>query len=135
MSEEQKVSATYLIIKNSEVFYLDKDEVTIGRSPTNDFLAPDLRVSRGHAKISKVNDKYLQLNGDYVLFPQKKIKEICSRYGIPFLDLTAAIYKNGGTKLFADYLHLNSRGNDVVAREITRYLSSELTADILAPDA
>ncbi len=75
----------------------------------------------------QVNDKYLQLNRDYVLFPMKKMKELCSRYGIPFLDLTESIYRNGGTELFIDYLHLNPRGNDVVAREITQYLSSELT--------
>lgn len=73
----------------------------------------------------QVDDQYLKLNRDYVLFPQRKLREICSDHRIPFLDLTETIYKSGGTALFRnDGIHLNQSGNDVIARELTVYLSS-----------
>ena len=71
----------------------------------------------------QLNDKNLQLNREYVLFPQKKLKELCNSYKIPYLDLTDAIYRNGGTRLYNDYFHLNLRGNDIVARVITDFLT------------
>lgn len=74
----------------------------------------------------QVDDKNLKINRDYVLSPQKKLKEVCDSYGISFLDLTDAIYQNGGTSLFKDYFHLKPRGNDVVAQELTDYLDSLL---------
>ena len=74
----------------------------------------------------QVNDENLKLNKDYVLYPQKRLRNLCNNYKIPFLDLTDAIYRNGGTSLFNDYLHLNPSGNDVVAHEVTDYLYSFL---------
>ena len=41
---------------------------------------------------------------------------------VPFLDLTEALYKAGGPRLFKDFLHLSPEGNDIVAREITGFL-------------
>jgi len=38
------------------------------------------------------------------------------------LDLTDPIYRNGGVALFRDYLHLNGKGNDVVADAIEKRL-------------
>lgn len=73
----------------------------------------------------QVDDQYLNLNRDYVLFPQRKLREVCSDYGIPFWDLTETIYESGGAVLFKnDGIHLNQSGNDVIARELTVYLSS-----------
>lgn len=51
------------------------------------------------------------MDREYVLFPQKKIQEICKEYNIPILDLTKQIYKNGGLKFYRDYLHLNKKGD------------------------
>ena len=45
---------------------------------------------------------------------------------IPFVDLTGELFKNGGTRLFADYLHLNAKGNDVVADAVGRDLENRL---------
>lgn len=61
-------------------------------------------------------------NESYVLYPQKRIKEILQKYEIPWMDLTSAINEGGGEKLFFDYLHLNSDGNDLVATEVTNHL-------------
>ena len=76
--------------------------------------------------MDQIDDRNLKLNRDYVLFPQKRLKEVCNSYGIPFFDLTEVIYKYGGTGLFEDYFHLNTKGDDVVARELTDYLSTFL---------
>jgi len=70
----------------------------------------------------QVNDTYRKLDEAYVLYPQSKIREICNEYAIPMLDLTDPIYRNGGAALFQDYLHLNGKGNDIVAHEIQKHL-------------
>ena len=44
-------------------------------------------------------------------------------------DLTNSIYKNGGRTLFKDYLHLNAKGNDLVAVELEMYLAEILKSD------
>jgi lysophospholipase L1-like esterase len=74
----------------------------------------------------QVNDEYRNLDQAYVFYPQRKIREICDEYEIPMLDLTEAIYREGGVKVFRDYLHLNERGNDVVANELQKYLVDTL---------
>lgn len=74
--------------------------------------------------IYQVDDNYLKIDKDYVLYPQKRIKNICVDYQIPFLDLTGPIYKRGGTDVFNDHLHLNNKGNDIVADEVTRFLNN-----------
>jgi lysophospholipase L1-like esterase len=75
----------------------------------------------------QVDDKYLKINKDYVLYPQNRIKEISAKYNIPYLDLTETLYKSGGRELFADYLHLNKKGNDIVSAEIKQYLIDKLS--------
>jgi lysophospholipase L1-like esterase len=74
----------------------------------------------------QVNPKYLPINKDFVLFPQKKITEITSKYNIPYIDLTEILLENGGIKLYRDYHHLNSAGNDVFVKVMSKYLESEL---------
>jgi hypothetical protein len=69
-----------------------------------------------------VDDTYLSLDRDYVLYPQKRIKGICAENGIPVLDLMEPLHAAGGAGLFRDYVHLTGPGNDVVADEVTRYL-------------
>lgn len=75
----------------------------------------------------QVNDRYRKLDEAYVLYPQSKIHQICDNRAIPILDLTEAIYTHGGVAFFQDYLHLNAKGNDVVADEIEKYLVDELS--------
>ena len=70
----------------------------------------------------QVNDEYRKLDPAFILYPQRKIREICEEFGIPMLDLTEALYRNGGETLFRDYLHLNSKGNDVIADVLEKYL-------------
>lgn len=74
----------------------------------------------------QVNDKYRKLDEAYILYPQGKLREICDAYAIPRLDLTESIYRNGGITLFGDYLHLNTKGNDVVTDELEKYLVDKL---------
>ncbi len=74
----------------------------------------------------QVNDDYLNINRDYVLYPQKKIKEIYKDYDIPHLDLTDTVYQNGGTALYSDYLHMNENGNDIIAKKIEEFLETNL---------
>ena len=74
----------------------------------------------------QVNDQWRKLDEPYVLYPQGKIYEICDVYGIPRLDLTESLYRNGGVTLFRDFLHLNDKGNDIVTDELEKYLVNEL---------
>jgi hypothetical protein len=60
------------------------------------------------------------------------MRAICDDYGIPRLDLTEAIYREGGMTLFRDHLHLTAQGNDVVTKELEKYLVGSLAA-VLQP--
>lgn len=73
--------------------------------------------------VDQVNVRWLKLDRDYVLFPQRKLSSICDRHGIQLLDLTDALHQ-GGTNLFKDYVHLTPEGNDLVGEQITRFLLS-----------
>ena len=74
----------------------------------------------------QVNDSYRRLDERYVLYPQRKIREICDDLGIPILDLTETLYRDGGIKLFGDHLHLNAKGNNVISNELENYLVDAL---------
>ena len=74
----------------------------------------------------QVEEQYRQLDEAYVLYPQDRIRQICDDYEIPSLDLTPAIYQNGGPTLFRDYPHLNAAGNDVAADELEKFLIERL---------
>ena len=74
-----------------------------------------------------------QLDPQYLLFPQKKIGDICQKHGILYSDLTQCLYQNGGKNLFQDYLHLNHKGNDVFATELTRLLEDHFVDALRGP--
>jgi lysophospholipase L1-like esterase len=74
----------------------------------------------------QVDDEFRKLDEAFVLYPQTMIRRICDDYAIPMLDLTDPIYKNGGVGLFKDYLHLNPRGNDLVAYDLENFLVKKL---------
>ena len=76
--------------------------------------------------VDQVDERYRKLAEAYILYPQRQIRAICDDYGIPMLDLTEAIYREGGTTLFRDHLHLNTQGNDVVTNELEKYLVDTL---------
>ncbi|MBN2501799.1 MAG: FHA domain-containing protein [Anaerolineales bacterium] len=58
MIENTETRLAFLLI-NGRVYYLTKPEVIMGRSRHNDLIIPDLRISRMHAKLSRINDRYL----------------------------------------------------------------------------
>jgi lysophospholipase L1-like esterase len=76
--------------------------------------------------VDQVDERHRTLDAAYVLYPQRQIRAICDDYGIPMLDLTEAIYRQGGTRLFRDHLHLTPQGNDVVTNELEKYLVDTL---------
>lgn len=76
---------------------------------------------------SQVDKTILSFDEKYVLYPQSRIKKIAFKNNIPFYDLTKSIRDNGDLKLYQDYSHLNAKGNDVVAKQLTQYfLDKEL---------
>jgi hypothetical protein len=84
----------------------------------------------------QLDDQLLELDREYLLYPQGRIGRICQEEGIPYLDLTEPLHAAGGPTLFADYLHLNGAGNDLVAQELTRFLlaNQPLWLDARPPD-
>lgn len=73
----------------------------------------------------QVNDAYRKLDEADLPYPQSMIPEIRDEYAIPMLDLTDPVYRKGDTKLFGDCLHLNGKGNDIVADEIQKRLLAQ----------
>ena len=59
MSDNKSSLKAFLLINGNQVYYLEKDETSIGRSGENDLVLNDQRVSRKHAKINIVNERYL----------------------------------------------------------------------------
>ena len=74
----------------------------------------------------QVDDRYRALDESYVLYPQRKIRQIADAFAIPILDLTEPLHRNGAEKLFRDYVHLTPSGNDVVANELERFLEAKV---------
>jgi hypothetical protein len=52
-------SQAYLIVDGSQIYLLSRNAVNIGRSPENELVLPDRRVSRAHAQIRLVNGRYV----------------------------------------------------------------------------
>jgi pSer/pThr/pTyr-binding forkhead associated (FHA) protein len=49
----------YLIVDGSQIFPLTGGVVSIGRSPNNDLVIQDRRVSRSHAQLRLVSSRYV----------------------------------------------------------------------------
>ncbi len=52
----------FLLLHNGQVFPLPQKEISIGRSKTNHLALEDLRVSRLHARLMPVSDRYLLID-------------------------------------------------------------------------
>lgn len=59
MSEEKSNATAFLLINGNQIYYLENEVTTIGRSSDSDLVIGVPSVSRKHAKISVVNDRYL----------------------------------------------------------------------------
>jgi lysophospholipase L1-like esterase len=70
----------------------------------------------------QLKNDYLKKDRQYVLYPQKKLTDICKRNEIPCLDLFERLYENGGTSLYTDSIHLSEKGGLVAAEKISEWL-------------
>ena len=73
----------------------------------------------------QIDEDIRKMDPDFVLFPQKRLEEICEEIDIPCLDFTEDILRGGGHVLYDDYLHLNKRGNDIVSNKLTEFISED----------
>ena len=80
---------------------------------------------------SQYDASYLARDRDYVLKPQRKLKEICERLNIPFYDL----YPDLKADLFVDDgIHLTKEGRQIVGKRVAAFFAdSHLIPD--APNA
>ena len=62
MSEENSHLSPFLLIEDNQVFNLKMAEINIGRGNDNDLVILDLQVSRTHAKIKQVNQRFLLID-------------------------------------------------------------------------
>lgn len=122
----------YFPFERREDFYLawmphGWDMTTPLLSEMRDLLARDGRkfVIVIFPVVDQIDDAYRALDLDHVLYPQRRIGAICVTIAVTCLDLTESLHAAGGKSLYRDYLHLNEKGNDVVAAEITRFLRSD----------
>lgn len=72
--------------------------------------------------VEQVDDAYRAADLDHVLYPQRRMAAICAALAVACLDLTKSLYAAGGKMLYHDHVHLNGKGNDVVATEVIRFL-------------
>lgn len=63
---------------------------------------------------------YLARDRDYVLKPQRRLKELCGRLKIPFYDLYPEM---NATMFLPDGMHLNSEGRRVVGQRLAEFLA------------
>lgn len=72
----------------------------------------------------------LEEDRSYVLKPQTKMAEVCSKHAVPLLDVFEPILEAGGEKLYYDKVHLTSEGHQIVAALVAEKL---LAHELLAP--
>jgi lysophospholipase L1-like esterase len=65
---------------------------------------------------------YLERDRAYVLYPQRRLAEICQRLQIPLLDLYPVL--DADRHLLDDKIHLTPEGRGVVARQVAELLRS-----------
>ncbi len=71
------------------------------------------------------NRAALDADAAYTRKPQGKLQEVCSRLGVPLLDLYPTFLKNLDRRLFTDGIHLTPVGHDVVANQLLDWLKTE----------
>ena len=74
----------------------------------------------------QVDDAYLSLDREYVLFPQTQVQQMARELALPLHDMTPTLHQQGGRSLYTDYLHLTGTGNDFVASELGDFVAALL---------
>jgi lysophospholipase L1-like esterase len=71
----------------------------------------------------------LEENENYVMKPQRALKQICDEAGVPLLDMYPIIGDNGGRDLLPDRIHLSKEGHVITADALYQHLvDNELVA-------
>jgi hypothetical protein len=66
---------------------------------------------------------YLARDAAYVTKPQRRLREICSRLGIAYLDVMPLVDRR--RHLQTDFIHLTNEGKTVVAQALAKFLKKE----------
>ena len=64
----------------------------------------------------------LEEDADYVLKPQRTLKQICDEAGVPLLDMYPILRDNGGWDLLPDRIHLSKEGHVIAADALYQHL-------------
>jgi hypothetical protein len=85
----------FLIVRGQEVFPLEQSVISIGRHSDNHLVITDLRVSRHHAQIRRVGDRYVlfdlnstggtYVNGERILQRELQAGDVISLAGVPLI--------------------------------------------------
>lgn len=73
----------------------------------------------------------LEEDADYVLKPQRTLKQICDEADVPLLDMYSTLRDNGGWDLLPDRIHLSKEGHVIAADA----LYDDLLQNQLVPEA
>ncbi len=69
-------------------------------------------------------ERLLAADKDYVLKPQRIMKEICDENGVPLLDMYPILAAAGGAGLQPDRIHLSDEGHRITADALYEHLVS-----------
>ena len=69
-------------------------------------------------------ERLLAADKDYVLKPQRIMKEICDENGVPLLDMYPILAAAGGADLQPDGIHLSDEGHRITADALYEHLVS-----------
>ena len=58
-------------------------------------------------------------------FPQRRLRGIAEKHNLPFVDCLPTLREHKDTPLFYDHCHLNEEGQNIVAKELSRYILNE----------
>ncbi|MCX8024039.1 MAG: FHA domain-containing protein [Thermanaerothrix sp.] len=85
----------FLIVRGQEVFPLEQSVISIGRHSDNHLVITDLRVSRHHAQIRRIGDRYVlfdlnstggtYVNGERILQRELQAGDVISLAGVPLI--------------------------------------------------
>lgn len=94
-------------------------------------MAASVRAAGGRFMVlavpheDQLDPLHLARDREFVLKPQRQLAAICTRLGVPFLDVHDGLAAHRSEALFTDRLHLAPRGHELVGTLVSTFLAEQ----------